>query len=234
MTLPTGRRTRRCTDGTSGGYNRRKKRHGPSRLRRPVSARQPRGRARSRQVPWEPRIDQSGSSRQAVALGPAGSSSRSTHELNVSIVRPAQGTGRSEHRPEGVASSSPQVQDRVTDIESPPVRAGPRPTLDDSPRADGVGPVCIQSKSALSIHTTQGSPYASSCRHVGAKCAGMWLMELPTARQHLSRSRIPTREAFGHSVRVGMAVGGSTNMTHSHPWRMTEDQFVRIAGATVQ
>lgn len=62
----------------------------------------------------------------------------------------------------------------------------------------------------------------------------MRIMELLTAREYLPPSRIPTREAFGHSVRVGMAVGSSTNMAHSHPWGMTEAPFMRIAGATLQ
>ena len=59
-------------------------------------------------------------------------------------------------------------------------------------------------------------------------------MELLAARLYSSPSRTPTREAFGNAVRVGMAVGGSTNIAHSHPWGMAEDPFMRIAGATLQ
>lgn len=62
----------------------------------------------------------------------------------------------------------------------------------------------------------------------------MRIMELLAAHLNLSPSRIPTREAFGNAVRAGMAAGSSTNVAHSQPWGMAEDEFNRIAEATLR
>ena len=72
-------------------------------------------------------------------------------------------------------------------------------------------------------------PAGSNYQLRAAKYTGMRIMDL--VREDLRPSRILTREAFENAMRVGMAVGGSTNMV-LHMIAMAKEAGVEVTFAS--